>query len=68
MPSLPDPGLGEVWDLVLSPVVGHEQGGMRPALVVSNDEYNVTPHGLCIVVPVTGTCRHNCLYSRPRGA
>ena len=58
MPSLPDPRMGEIWDVVLSPVAGHEQDGMHPALVVSSDEYNVIPHGLCIVVPVTGTYRN----------
>ena len=29
------PVRGEVWDVDLDPVVGHEQAGKRPALVVS---------------------------------
>ncbi|HWV22990.1 MAG TPA: type II toxin-antitoxin system PemK/MazF family toxin [Thermomicrobiales bacterium] len=48
---------GDVWDLVLDPKVGHEQGGYRPALVISNDYFNRTPNGLHIVVPITGTDR-----------
>jgi mRNA interferase MazF len=33
--------------------MGHEQGGRRPALVISSDQFNMVPHGLCIVVPMT---------------
>jgi mRNA interferase MazF len=46
---------GEVWMASFSPVVGHEQDGTRPALVVSRDELNRT--GLCMVVPGTRTFR-----------
>jgi mRNA interferase MazF len=49
--------VGEVWDLLLDPRVGHEQGGFRPALVISNDLFNRVPNGLHIVVPITGTDR-----------
>jgi mRNA interferase MazF len=38
--------------LDLDPVKGHEQGGRRPALVLSGDEYNRIV-GLAIVVPIT---------------
>lgn len=44
------------WDLVrvhLDPVVGREQGGERPALVVSNDAFNAR-FDLVTVVPLTG--------------
>jgi mRNA interferase MazF len=34
------------------PVIGHEQGGQRPALVLSADDYNRVV-GLAIVVPIT---------------
>ncbi len=51
------PRAGEVWDVEFDPVVGHEQGGRRPALVISNDAFNDTPHGLCIVVPFATTDR-----------
>lgn len=55
MPSSPAPKTGEVWDVAFDPVVGHGQGGFRPGLIVSNDEFNETPHGLCLVEPFTGT-------------
>jgi mRNA interferase MazF len=35
-------------------VVGHEQGGTRPVLVVSGDAYNAGPSELVVVVPITG--------------
>ena len=44
---------GEVWQVVFDPVVGHEQGGTRPALVVSGEHFNQLPHGLCVVAPIT---------------
>lgn len=47
----------DVWMVNLSPVHGHEQGGDRPALIVSHDELNSSPSGLVTVVPVTSTIR-----------
>jgi mRNA interferase MazF len=47
------PVRGEVWDVDLNPVLGHEQGGKRPALVVSVDQLNQGPSGLVIMVPIT---------------
>lgn len=44
---------GEIWLVNLDPVQGHEQGGKRPALVVSDDTFNQGPAGLVLVVPVT---------------
>lgn len=44
---------GEVWYVDLNPVRGHEQAGIRPALVISADEFNRGPAGLVIVVPLT---------------
>jgi mRNA interferase MazF len=44
---------GEVWEIDLDPVRGHEQGGRRPALVVSADLFNRGPAGLAIVLPLT---------------
>ncbi len=43
---------GEVWTVWLDPVVGHEQGGRRPVLVVSSDLLHAIPSGLAIVVPI----------------
>lgn len=44
---------GEIWLVDLSPTVGHEQRGVRPALVVSTDQFNIGPAGLVVVVPMT---------------
>jgi mRNA interferase MazF len=44
---------GDVWLVDLNPVVGHEQGGRRPCLVVSADAYNEQPIAMAIVVPLT---------------
>ena len=55
---------GEVWTVALSPVKGHEQGGTRPALIVSHDELNRGPAGIVIVLPITGTDRRIPLHVR----
>jgi mRNA interferase MazF len=47
----------EVWIVDLEPPVGHEQGGVRPTLVVSSDRFNRSPSGLVNIVPITGTNR-----------
>jgi len=57
MPSTPESTVGEVWTILFDPVIGREQGGLRPGLIVSNDVYNAIPHELRIVVPITGTDR-----------
>lgn len=41
----------------LRPTRGHEQDGLRPALVLSVDKFNHGPAGLVIVVPITTTRR-----------
>ncbi len=46
------PKRGDVVGVNFDPVKGHEQGGHRPALVLSADEYNRIV-GLAIVVPIT---------------
>lgn len=53
MSSQPSPQTGDIWDAPLDPVKGHEQGGFRPVIVISADWYNETPHGLCMVVPLS---------------
>ncbi|MDR0935801.1 MAG: type II toxin-antitoxin system PemK/MazF family toxin [Oscillospiraceae bacterium] len=45
---------GDIIKLVLDPVRGHEQSGFRPAVVVSNNDYNALT-GNRIVCPVTNT-------------
>lgn len=44
---------GEVWNMDFDPIVGHEQGGFHPALVVSSNEFNRLPFGLCAVAAIT---------------
>ncbi len=46
------PKRGDVANIDLSPQVGHEQAGHRPALVMSADAYNERL-GLAIVCPIT---------------
>jgi len=48
---------GEVWDIILDPVIGHEQAGARPALVVSVDLFNEGPAELIVVAPISRTAR-----------
>ena len=62
------PSRGDIWMVQLDPVVGHEQAGTRPALIVSVDELNHGPAGLVTLLPVT--TRERDLASRvrlPRG-
>lgn len=44
---------GEIWDVDLDPVRGHEQGGRRPALILSVDPFNLGPAGQVIAAPLT---------------
>ena len=47
------PKRGEVWYAELDPVRGREQGGRRPVLVLSVDEFNAGLAELVIAVPFT---------------
>ena len=51
------PTKGEIWNVHLDPIQGHEQGKTRPCIVISNDQMN-TKMNLSIVVPITGTPRY----------
>jgi mRNA interferase MazF len=51
------PRRGEVWWVDFDPIVGHEQAGRRPALVVSADGLNTSPAGLVTVLPITTRLR-----------
>jgi mRNA interferase MazF len=45
---------GDVWDVDLGPVQGHEQAGTaRPCVVISVDSLGTGPTDLAIVVPLT---------------
>lgn len=52
-----DPAAGDVWLVDLDPIVGHEQAGTRPVVVVSGNRYNRWRHGFRIVVPITSRDR-----------
>ena len=41
----------------LNPTRGHEQAGLRPALVLSADVFNHGPAGLVVVIPLTTRAR-----------
>ncbi|HEY8750963.1 MAG TPA: type II toxin-antitoxin system PemK/MazF family toxin [Tepidisphaeraceae bacterium] len=47
------PSRGEVWRADLEPVRGHEQGRVRPVLVISNDVFNHGNSNLVTIVPMT---------------
>ncbi len=64
MPSQPEPKAGEIWDVWFEPVVGREQGGRRPALVISGDAFNELPNGLVVVAPITRRDRGLSLHVR----
>lgn len=55
---------GEVWQVRLDPVVGHEQADTRPAVVISADRFNQGGAGLVVLVPITRTERSNPLHVR----
>ena len=54
---MPYPARGDIWGVDLSPVLGHEQGGHRPALVVSVDAFNAGPAELVVVLPLTSKAK-----------
>jgi mRNA interferase MazF len=51
--SVGTPARGDIWLVNLEPVKGHEQGGQRPAVVISADSFNRSAAGLVIVAPMT---------------
>jgi mRNA interferase MazF len=52
-----EPARGEVWLVDLNPVRGHEQAGIRPALIISEDLFNKGPAGLVVVIPITSVSK-----------
>jgi mRNA interferase MazF len=63
-PDLTEVKRGEVYFADPGPVVGHEQGGRRPFLVVSVDAMNQSPAELALVVPLTTSDRRSKLHVR----
>jgi len=47
------PKRGEIWLVNLNPTRGHEQSGIRPAVVISVDEFNSCAADLVVVIPIT---------------
>ena len=60
----PEVKRGEVYLADPDPVVGHEQGGRRPFLVISIDRMNRSAASLAIAVPLTSTDRGSKLHVR----
>jgi len=54
---MPHPARGEIWGVEPSPVLGHEQGGQHPALVVSVDAFNAGPAELVVILPLTSKAK-----------
>ena len=52
---------GDIIKLDLSPTIGHEQSGYRPAVVVSND-FVLKRTNLVYVAPITNTVRRFPLH------
>ncbi len=47
------PGRGEIWLVDFNPARGHEQTGIRPALVIQSDAINRTGFGTVVVLAVS---------------
>jgi mRNA interferase MazF len=56
------PRRGEIWLFKPDPVVGREQAGIRPGVIVSVDELNESDRGLVVIVPLTTRIRDESLY------
>jgi mRNA interferase MazF len=48
---------GEIWWATLDPVIGSEQAGRRPALIVSSNHFQRIQPRLVMVLPMTRTTR-----------
>lgn len=53
---------GEIWMVDFNPTIGREQSGIRPALVVSDDNFNQGPAELVLVIPLTSKFKFNPLH------
>jgi mRNA interferase MazF len=58
------PKRGEIYRADLDPVVGHEQGGRRPLLVLSISGMNRAPVDLVLGIPLTTTFHASKLHVR----
>ncbi len=46
---------GQIIKIMLNPTEGHEQSGYRPALIVSNEDFNQLCGGMVKVMPITSS-------------
>ena len=53
---------GEIWMVDLNPTKGREQSGIRPALIISDDNFNQGPAELLIVLPITSKNKNQPLH------
>jgi mRNA interferase MazF len=60
--SAAQPARGDVWFANLDPIVGREQSGIRPVLVLSVDKFNAGPADLLIVLPITSKWKGQPLH------
>lgn len=44
---------GEIWLIDLDPTKGHEQAKLRPCLIISANEFNLSLSNLIIILPIT---------------
>jgi mRNA interferase MazF len=51
------PKRGEVWLVGFDPTLRHEQAGVRPALILSVDQFNSSTAELVTVLPITSKPR-----------
>jgi mRNA interferase MazF len=61
---MPHVSRGDIWLADLNPVVGREQAGTRPVLVLSNDVFNNGPSDLVVVAPTTKHDKKQLLHIR----
>ncbi len=64
MATVPSGQQGDVWEVGLEPVVGHEQGGRRPVVIVSVDQISSGRGEMCIIVPFTSADRGTPIHVR----
>ena len=68
--SVLQPSRGDVWLVNFDPILGREQAGTRPALVLSVDKFNHGPVDLVVVLPMTSKNKSQPLHvpvSPPEG-
>ncbi|MBM6813056.1 type II toxin-antitoxin system PemK/MazF family toxin [Limosilactobacillus reuteri] len=53
---------GQIVKISLDPTEGHEQQGYRPALIVSNNDFNQLCGGMVKIMPITSNEKHFPLH------